>query len=325
MCKEDEIKVSILCLCFNHGDLIKKALDGFVMQETNFKYEIIVHDDASTDCSVEILRQYEKEYPSLFNNIYQQKNQYSQGVDIIGALMKPYAKGKYIAICEGDDYWTDKNKLQRQVDFLDANEEYSLCVHKCTQLTLTDLAEEEIPCQDKEYDPSVEEIIMRGGGYFPTCSIMFRSSVDVKRGWGEGICGDYRIFLNCAMSGKVRYMSENYAVHTYLHPGSWSCMVQKNKEKYYVFRKKLIESLKLLDNDTGYVYSDTIDKKIKRIQFLIDLEYFEDHKKILSEQYRIIFKELSFRVKIAIIFKAYLPKVYYWLRKIVRHNGEANG
>ena len=122
--------VSICCLTYNHAPFIRKCLDGFLMQQTNFPIEILIHDDCSTDGTTEIIREYEAKYPDLILPLYEEDNQYSRG----GAgKMDLYnynrARGKYIAYCEGDDYWTDPQKLQKQVDFMEANPEYSVCFH----------------------------------------------------------------------------------------------------------------------------------------------------------------------------------------------------
>lgn len=130
--KQDNIPIlTIICTSFNHEKYIKECLDGFVMQQTKFLFEIIVHDDASTDNTAEIVKEYETKYPNLFFNIYQSENQFTkEGVNIWYDIMLPKARGKYIAICEGDDYWTDPLKLQRQVDFLESNRGFVFCTHR---------------------------------------------------------------------------------------------------------------------------------------------------------------------------------------------------
>ncbi|HEY5462821.1 MAG TPA: glycosyltransferase [Hanamia sp.] len=130
--------VSIVCTTYNHQAYIKDALEGFVMQQTNFPFEIIVHDDASTDRTVEIIKEYELKYPGLFFNIYQETNQYSKGNGDVGKIVYAAPKGKYVAMCEGDDYWTDPLKLQKQVDFLEQNKEYSLVCHDALILNQID-------------------------------------------------------------------------------------------------------------------------------------------------------------------------------------------
>lgn len=122
--------VSIICNTYNHVNYIRQCLDGFLMQETNFPIEILVHDDASTDGTADIVREYEDKYPDLIKPIYQTENQYSKGVKVSLKYQYSRAKGKYIALCEGDDYWTDPLKLQKQVDFLETHKDYVICGHK---------------------------------------------------------------------------------------------------------------------------------------------------------------------------------------------------
>ncbi len=126
--------VSICSIIYNHENYIAEAIDGFLMQETSFPFEILINDDCSTDNTVNILREYEKKYPNIVKPIYQKENQYSKGIKMNSTYNFPRAKGKYIAICEGDDYWTDPLKLQKQVDFLEVNKDYSICGTKFTEL-----------------------------------------------------------------------------------------------------------------------------------------------------------------------------------------------
>ena len=120
--------VSISCITYNHEPYIAQSLDGFLMQKTSFPFEVLIHDDASTDRTADIIREYEKKFPKIIKPIYQKENQYSKGNrSILASFVYPRAKGKYIALCEGDDYWIDENKLQIQVDFLESNPEYGMC------------------------------------------------------------------------------------------------------------------------------------------------------------------------------------------------------
>jgi len=105
-------------------------MDGFIMQKTNFPFEILIHDDASTDATASIIKEYEKKYPDIIRAVYQAENQYSKGINPGIEHLFPNAKGKYIALCEGDDYWTDPYKLQKQVDFLETHLEHNLCSHR---------------------------------------------------------------------------------------------------------------------------------------------------------------------------------------------------
>lgn len=121
--------VSICCTTYNHEKYIADAIDSFLMQETDFPIEIIIHDDASTDNTSNIIREYERKYPNIIKPIYQTENQYSKGRKILIRFIYPKVKGKYIAMCEGDDFWIDPKKLQKQVDILECYEQYSFCFH----------------------------------------------------------------------------------------------------------------------------------------------------------------------------------------------------
>ena len=120
--------LSIICLAYNHAAFIKETLEGFIRQETTFPFEVVVHDDASTDSTAAIIREYAARYPSLIKPIYQRENQYRLGVPFSTRLFAQ-AGGRYIAYCEGDDYWTDPRKLQIQVDFLEQHRDYVMTYH----------------------------------------------------------------------------------------------------------------------------------------------------------------------------------------------------
>jgi len=119
--------VSICCPTFNHENFIEDTLNGFLIQKTNFPVEILVNDDCSTDRTTDIIKEYEKQFPEIIKPVYQPTNQYSKGIKPIPQVLLPRCKGKYVALCDGDDFWTDPNKLQTQIDFLETNSELSMC------------------------------------------------------------------------------------------------------------------------------------------------------------------------------------------------------
>ena len=120
--------VSVYCMTYNHENYIRDCLDGFLMQKTTFPFEVIVHDDASTDRTQEIIREYAEKYPDIIRPIYQKENQRRLKVSAITTYVFPEVRGKYVAICEGDDYWTDEEKLQKQIEIMDAHPECHFCV-----------------------------------------------------------------------------------------------------------------------------------------------------------------------------------------------------
>jgi glycosyltransferase involved in cell wall biosynthesis len=121
------IRLSICVVTYNHEKYIAHALDSFLMQETNFAFQVIVGDDCSTDNTTNIIKEYALKYPDIIKPILREKNigAMNNSLDVYSS-----AKTEYVAICDGDDYWTDKTKLQRQVDFLDKNPKFSICFHR---------------------------------------------------------------------------------------------------------------------------------------------------------------------------------------------------
>ena len=172
----DKPMVSICCMTYNQANYIKDALESFLMQKTNFKFEIIIHDDASTDNTPNIIREYEKKYPNIIKPIYQTENQNSRGKKI-ELLTFERAQGKYIALCEGDDYWIDEEKLQKQVEYMEEHPECSLCFHKAKIFDEKTKKFFKYKYQNKKYK-NKNGIYTAGElelyGFIPTASYLFK-------------------------------------------------------------------------------------------------------------------------------------------------------
>ena len=210
--------VSISCITYNHEPYIVQALNGFLMQKTSFPFEILIHDDASTDRTADIIREYEAKFPKLIKPIYQKENQYSKGNrSILASFVYPRAKGKYIALCEGDDYWIDENKLQMQVDFLENNPEYTMCFHGAIEHF------ENKTIKDKEFskienrDYTSKEIFNRW--IIPTASVVLRKVIidnefyNNLRSDSNLLFGDTPLFLTATKFGKVYGFSSVMSVY----------------------------------------------------------------------------------------------------------------
>ena len=223
--------VSIACLTFNHERYVRECLDGFVSQKTTFRFEIVIHDDASTDSTQEIIREYIDRFPNVeWRPILQTENQYKNGKGILQPIVLPKCRGKYIALCEGDDYWTDPYKLQKQVDFLEEHEEYSMCFHAAEIKNETkDI--EIITCKDIENKDYLTNDIFPGWTV-PTASVVYRKDLvgsfpKIKHSeWMK--YGDIVLFLKCTHQGKVRGMSEVMSVYRMTESGA---VVSQKKEK----------------------------------------------------------------------------------------------
>ncbi|WP_292470402.1 glycosyltransferase family 2 protein [Methanolobus sp.] len=171
--EEEEIMVSICCLAYNHEKFIADAIEGFLMQEVNFKYEILINDDASKDGTADIIRSYEQKYPDLIKPIYQTVNQYSQGKKV-SLFNRQRAKGKYIATCEGDDYWTDPKKLQIQFDCLENNPDVVCCYHGDIVLNENGLMKESRIAPEHQRSYTSYEM-MTGQVHISTLTIFYRN------------------------------------------------------------------------------------------------------------------------------------------------------
>jgi glycosyltransferase involved in cell wall biosynthesis len=168
--------VSIICPTYNHEKFITQALDGFLMQKTLYPFEIIVHDDASTDNTAEIVKEYELKHPGYFRNIYQTENQLSKSIDNVSRITYNASRGKYIAVCEGDDCWMDSQKLQKQIEFLELNPEYVGCFHNAEERFDEDNRASFLYCTY----PSARNIKFEDLSYgnpIPTCSLMYRKGL----------------------------------------------------------------------------------------------------------------------------------------------------
>ena len=247
---EEKPLVSVCCLVYNHELYLRDCFEGFIMQQTDFPIEILVHDDASTDSSQKIIQDYTAKYPYLFKPIYQTENQYSKGVDIPTNYLYSRARGKYIAICEGDDYWTDPNKLQMQVDFLESHPDYSMCCSDATILFPT--KELNWSRYRKDADIPINDMILGGGEFIQTCTILFRKNLldNYPQCCKECAIGDYPLQLWSVLNGKVRYFASKTGVYRVNHPGSWS-RAQTNYSKCIPIWTSILKMIDDLDTLTS--------------------------------------------------------------------------
>lgn len=211
--------VSICCTAYNHAPFIAEALDGFLMQQTDFPIEILVHDDASTDGTADIIRRYEAAHPEIIKPIYQTENQYSQGKKT-SRLNYNRARGRYIAVCEGDDYWTDPLKLQKQVGFLESHPDVFLCGHAVKEIDQSGATVSESKFNIVEDMFVSQEDMAFGRLGFPTLSVLFRNNRPVPS--FKVVNSDTMTFAYFSNLGRGYISKEKMGVYR-LHPGGvWS-------------------------------------------------------------------------------------------------------
>ena len=218
-------KVSIVCLAYNAASYIREALESFLQQKTNFTIEILIHDDASTDGTAEIIRDYANKNPGLIRAVFQTENQLSKGVVASSTFLWPLIRGKYVAVCEADDYWTDLHKLQKQVDWLDAHPESSICFHPVVVHFEDGSHKDSIYPSPKDCPDGFTFKGLLRHNYIQTNSVMFRWKLkgreeDVPTGIAPR---DWFTNLLHAEKGPIGYISETMGVYR-RHPGGvwWS-------------------------------------------------------------------------------------------------------
>ncbi|NVO02107.1 MAG: glycosyltransferase [Bacteroidetes bacterium] len=261
------VLLSVCCIAYNQEKFIAQVIESFLFQKTTFSYEIIIHDDASTDNTAKIINEYALKYPDIIFPIFQKENQFSKNINPAYEFVIPKCKGKYIAVCEGDDYWTDPYKLQKQVDFLEVNQEYSMCFHQALVKFEDVKGKDHLFCEsDISETTGVEEIITRW--YIPSCSIVFNSIVFEIPNWFNYIYnGDYGLLLMLADKGKIKYIPELMSVYR-KHSTGFSYTIKSK----FIWEQK-IKVLQYFDLYSNFKYHTLIENQVKA--------YFNDYEKII--------------------------------------------
>lgn len=271
--------VAIDCRTYNQEKYIGDTLEGFVMQKTNFPYVAIVHDDASTDDTAQIIKQYAEKYPDIIKPIIETENQYSKADGSLTRVLKEACRNtnaKYIALCEGDDYWTDPNKLQLQVDFLESNPDYSMCFHKVDILN-EGTGEIDSGCNQTE-TKDYEHEEMQSRLNVATCSTLMRKECYFGMpNDHDFVCTDNVLWATCRSMGKVRGFDRVMGVYRRVGTG-WTAMTTNlDKDRYYNLHLAWIKHRQAMKrhfpNIKSRVFDDIIVENMA-IVFLLDIRLF---------------------------------------------------
>lgn len=261
---KDKIKVSILCITYNQASYINQAIDGFLLQKTNFNYEILINDDASKDSTPGIIKSYQNKYPDKIKPIFQKENQYSQGKrNFFSRFLIPKARGQYLALCEGDDYWTDPYKLQKQVDFLDKNPECSICFHPAQVVYQNGEKEDAIFPEKTDLSFFTIANLLRDN-FIQTNSVMYRRQKysDMPT---DVMPADLMLHLYHAQFGKIGFIPDVMSVYR-RHEGGiwWGSHNDKMEGIYKQHRHMLIRAYEEMLNMFGHneEYKDIINAHI---------------------------------------------------------------
>lgn len=313
------MKVSIYCLVYNHEKYLRDCLEGFISQKTDFEYEVWIHDDASTDGSREIIKEYVKRYPALFKTIFQKDNQYSKvGAKIIDKYLYPRMSGEYFAVCEGDDYWIDEKKLQLQVDFLDTHKDYTACVHNTKRKNMRTGVAEVMYSPKQDEDVSFTETLKRGSATYHTSSLMFRREYAFRKPdffeEAKGF-GDYPMAIYLTGVGKVRFINRVMSVYRWGTESSWTHINTVNPQNQVKFCENVSKMLRKVNSYYDFKYSEEISGIILFHEYGA-LEGRFKFAELRKGPYRNIYfqKPLKYRVKTYI--KEWFKSLYFIYRRL---------
>ena len=301
-------EVVVYCLTYNHRKYIHQTLEGFVNQKTNFPFKVIVHDDASTDGTSEIVKDYAIRYPDIIIPIFQKENQYSKHISIFKQFIQPKIDAKYTAICEGDDYWCDENKLQIQYDYMESHPSCALCVHNTEMIAESGVSLKKFfNYNHKDVDYKAEDVIKNvPGGLFHTSSFFYKTEMRRKktREFEMKYVGDYPLAIYLSCNGYVHYVAKTMSKYRVGSTGSWVKANSKNNHSKVLHLEDMIESLKRMDDYTHGRYHSQFCKVVDTAEFELS-EYRDGIIKTLQvPQYRNTFNVFSIKKKVKVLLKA---------------------
>ena len=311
----DSIKVSIICNTFNHAKYIGEAIKGFVCQRTNFNFEVCIHDDASSDGTALIIQKYEKLYPDLIHDIYQNENQYSQGQSV-NAINTARANGEYIAFCEGDDYWIDPYKLQKQIDLFEKYPDCALVVHGSLIVNVRNtFAKRKWLFTQSVRKLNVEEILESRGIVAAHNTYMYRNTENLFPDFFKNLgVWDTTRCIYFALNNSVYYIPEVLSVYRVGVKGSWNDRVRLDQSKLVNHYHKEVCFYKELNQYTHQKYDKVIQKLIHQLEYKIAIceKRYDD----IRLEFKDILNQLSFYQKVSFIIQKWFPNLFNSLRII---------
>lgn len=268
----NNIVVAIRCAVYNHELYLRDCLEGFVTQKTSFRFVAVVHDDCSTDNSTAIIREYEQKYPNIIKPIYETQNQWSKHDGSVDRIIRDAVvetRPKYIALCEGDDYWTDPYKLQKQVDFMETHPDYSMCFHR-TEVLSDNKTDPELYSHLEEREYSACEIYKNWS--VPTCSVMYRANALTSEESNKSIVyGDIYLFLRLAEKGKLYNL--NFCGAVYRRNSGGISQIENVSLYKRLYQQYMYMEKRFPQADLAQISRDAQDTYLR---CLIASEYFPD-------------------------------------------------
>lgn len=309
-------EVSIICCTYNDEPYIRGTLKSLLAQKTNFPIEILIHDDASTDNTAAIIREYEKDYPQIIKPIFQMDNQSGRGIEVQQFLIER-ARGKYIAICNGKDFWIDEYKLQRQYDYLEKTKNCVLSLHagKLVDMNGKDINEICAPSKmNKFYD--TRELIKGDSGQFVMSSMFFRANIVKNRPslFINSPFTDYVLILYLSLFGQVHFMRDVmscYRVDELSFRTTGRLSSGETKIQHF---EEIGEWLLQFDEWTNYSFQDAIEAKLNANDFI----YKSKQKDVLEMNalsLRQVYATVPLKSKVVVLIEQYLPQLTSKLKR----------
>ncbi len=310
-------EVSILCITYNQSKYIRKCLDGMLMQQTSFPFEILIHDDMSTDGTAEILKEYEQKYPDVVRVMPETENQYSKGNRCLFMLLCPMIRGRYVAMCEGDDYWTDVQKLQKQYDAMEAHPECTMCLHRVQGVNEDETPNgKAFPQNGFQKGVVAPEPFLRAvceSYSFQTTAYFYRAA-DLK-GLTDPVpefrkttpAGDEAYLLYFGQLGPVYFVDETMSCYRMNSVGSWSERYKNTAKEKKSHREKMIRTMEQYDAYTDYRFHEICQRRIDHFRYTVAADE-GDFRTLVQKQYRPWFREENIKFRLKARVKAMLGR-----------------
>lgn len=318
--------VSICCITYNQNEYIRDALEGFLNQKTDFPYEVLIHDDASDDGTARIIEEYARRFPRIIKPVLQKENQYSKGLtNISGTFNFPRARGTYIAMCEGDDYWICPDKLQKQVDFLKAHPGCSMVFHSArVEVQGRAFTEHRMRPYKGSRKVSPQEIIDKTSGY-PTASLMFYAEMvkELPDFYVQAPIADIPLQLMAAARGWAYYMDEPMCVYRLGGAASWTTQMKEGdyERKQEEYAGAMKEMYRGFDRESRGRFHEHVQRAVRRLYYLTQVNR-KNFPVILAGKNRDLYKELTLRTRFFIRMESRLPGLYAGLQNWYHRSGK---